>query len=480
MILYRRKRMAMGRADSSGPGATASVVPTDAGVDNMMRDGRATRRAVLGLAVPVIVDQVLQTVTQMADMIMVGRLGAEAVAAVGLSTQPFNIAQAVFMGIGVGATALVARFIGAQDRARANRIATQALFMSMAVAAVMAAIGYVEAPALVRFMGAAPEVVPGGIAYMRILMPGLFMLVINMVLSAALRGAGDTRFPMKVNAALNVANIIGNYILIYGNFGAPAMGVAGAALATTLSRVLGTVMLIWHVRSGHGSICIDGLRGFRFDFDLIKRILNVGIAASAERVSLTLGLAFYVRIVAALGTIQYAAHAVALNAEAISYMPAFAFAVSATTMVGQALGADRPDFAERAAWECWRLSTWMLSIGGALLLVFPQMLMKLYVDDPQIVQLGAEVLRIMAFVQVPMGTAFVMMGALRGAGDTRSVLFTAMFSVWVVRLGLAWLFVNVFGWGLPGAWYAMGIDWLVRMSIATVTFRRGRWRYMSV
>lgn len=451
-----------------------------ADIDGMMRDRKAARRAVLALAVPVVIDQILQTATQMADMIMVGRLGAAAVAAVGLSNQPFNIAQGVFMGMGVGATALVARFIGAHDRARADRTATQALGISMLMAAIMAVVGYAKAPALVRFMGAAPEVLPDGIAYMRILMPGLFMLVINMILSASLRGAGDTKYPMKVNAALNVANIVGNYILIYGNFGAPAMGVAGAALATTLSRVLGTLLLLWHARSGQGAIHIGRLRDFRFDFGLIKRILNVGVAASAERVSLSLGLAFYVRIVAALGTLQYAAHAVALNAESISYMPAFAFAVSATTMVGQALGAHRPDLAERAAWECWRLSTWMLAAGGALLFLFPRALIRLYVDDPQIIELGASVLRIMALVQVPMGTAFVMMGSLRGAGDTRSVLFTSLFSVWVVRLGLAWLFVNVLGLGLRGAWYAMGIDWLVRMSIATVTFKRGRWRYMSV
>ena len=122
----------------------------------------------------------------------------------------------------------------------------------------------------------------------------------------------------------------------------------------------------------------------------------------------------------------------------------------------------------------------MLVAGGALLFLFPRALIRLYVDDPQIIELGASVLRIMALVQVPMGTAFVMMGSLRGAGDTRSVLFTSLFSVWVVRLGLAWLFVNVLGLGLRGAWYAMGIDWLVRMSIATVTFKRGRWRYMSV
>ena len=458
----------------------ATGVFAGADLEHVMSDKKAMRRTVFRLALPVIAEQILQTITQMADMVMVGRLGAAAVAAVGLSNQPLMIAQGVFMGIGVGATALIARFTGASDRQRADRTASQALVISMILAVVMCIGGYVAAPSLVRFMRAEPDVVPLGISYMRILIPGLFMLVVNMILSACLRGAGDTRYPLKANLVLNIANIVGNYAFIYGNFGAPAMGVAGAALATTLARSLGAAMLLRHVTSTRAVVHVEDLRRFRFDFGLIRRILNVGVAASAERVSLSAGLAFYVRIVAALGTVPYAAHAIAINAEAISYMPSFAFAVSATTMVGQALGAERPDLAERACWECTELAAWMMAAGGALLYVFSEALMRLYVNDIEIIRLGAADLRIMAFAQVPMGVAFVVKGALRGAGDAKSVLFLAMFSVWCIRLVLAWVFVNVFGMGLAGAWYAMAIDWVARSSIAIFRFRSGKWRALAV
>ena len=452
----------------------------DTDLDHVANSKRAMRKAILALAWPVVTEQILMTVTQMADMIMVGRLGAERVAAVGLSNQPLNIAQGLFMGIGVGATALIARFIGANDQNRADRTATQALAISAIIAAILVTIGMVSTPALIRFMRAEPEVVPHAIAYMRVLMPGLFMLVINMICSAALRGAGDTRYPMRVNILLNLVNLAGNYILIYGHFGAPAMGVAGAALATTIARAVAAVMLLRYVFSGKGVIHVGRLRDFRFDFNLIRRILSVGVAASAERVSLSLGLAFYVRIVAALGTLQYAAHAIAINAESISYTPGFAFAVSATTMVGQALGADRPDVAERAGWESLKMSATLMGFMGLVLFTFPQVLIGLYVDDPEIIRLGSDVLKIMAMAQIPMASAFVVMGALRGAGDTRAVLFLTLASVWGVRLGLAWFFVNVLELGLKGAWYAMALDWVARSSIAIARFAGGRWKTMNV
>ncbi len=451
------------------------------GFDEAMAHPQAMRRTIYRLAWPVIAELVLQTVTQMADMIMVGRLGAASVAAVGLSNQPLNIAQGFFMGISVGTTALVARFIGAGDRKRANMVTAQSLALATILAAVLGTIGFLATPRLVRFMKAGPDVIGYGESYMRTLMPGLFMLVINMIASASLRGAGDTRYPMKVNILLNLCNVLGNYTLIYGNFGFPAMGVTGAALATTIARGLGTSMLLWHVFSGRGVVTVRTGHRFRFDWDLIGRVVRIGLPASLERVSLSLGLAFYVRIVSALGTSAYAAHVIAINAEGISYMPGFAFAVSATTMVGQALGAGRPDVAERAGWQSWKMSAMVMGLMGAVLFFFPGALMRLYVvDDPEIIGLGADVLRIMACAQIPMSAAYVFMGALRGAGDTKAVLYVAMTSVWLVRFSLAALFVNVFGWGLAGAWYAMALDWVVRGSVSMARFAGGKWKEMTV
>ncbi|MEA4884052.1 MAG: MATE family efflux transporter [Clostridia bacterium] len=467
------------RTADAAPGDVKGVFSgTD--LDHMMADPRAMRRTIMALAWPVVAEQVLGTMTQMADMIMVGRLGAAAVAAVGLSNQPLFIVQGLFMGLGVGVTALVARFIGAGDKRRANEVTSQALAITVALGVVLAAVGYLYTPWLVRFMKAGSDVVPFAVGYMGALMPGLFMLAMNMVISAALRGAGDTTFPMKVNILINLSNLFGNYLLIYGHWGFPALGVRGAALATTLSRMLGAGVLTQHILSGQGVVTARSDCKFRFDLKVIARILNVGLPAALERISLCLGLAFYVRIVASLGTAAYAAHAIAINAESISYMPGFAFAVSATTLVGQALGAGRKDVAERSGWESWKISAVIMGLMGIVLFVFPEQLMRLYVDDEEIIKLGAGVLRIMAIAQVPMSAGYTIVGALRGAGDTRAVLYLTIASVWGVRFFLAWLFVNVLGLGLRGAWYAMALDWVARGSISMVRFSSGRWRDMSV
>ncbi|MGI6517611.1 MAG: MATE family efflux transporter [Bacillota bacterium] len=149
-------------------------------------------------------------------------------------------------------------------------------------------------------------------------------------------------------------------------------------------------------------------------------------------------------------------------------------------MVGQALGADRPDVAERAGVESWKMSATVMGLMGAVLFIFPEALMRLYGDDLEIIRMGAEVLRIMAVAQIPMATSYVFVGALRGAGDTRAVLIFTMACVWGVRFCLAWLFVNVFGWGLPGAWYAMAIDWVARGTVSALRFRGGRWKQMRI
>jgi putative MATE family efflux protein len=450
------------------------------GPDELMSRPSSMRRAVLWLAWPVVAELVLQTLTQMADMIMVGRLGAASVAAVGLSTQPLFLVQGLFMGLGVGTTALVARFIGANQKPRADEVTAQSLALTVVVAAALSVAGYAASPWIVRFMGAGPDVQTLALSYMRTLIPGLFMLMVNMTIGAALRGAGDTRFPMKVNTFVNISNLIGNYALIYGNLGFPAMGVTGAALATTLARSAGAVWLLWHALSGTGAVTARLGPKFRFDPGTIRRVLSVGLPASLERLSLSLGMVFYVRLVSSLGTAAYAAHAIAINAESISFMPGFAFAVSATTLVGQALGAGRPDVAQRAGWESWRITAVIMGVMGLVLFAIPAQLMSLYVDDPEIIQMGASVLRIMAVAQIPMSAGFTVVGALRGAGDTRSVLYLTVFSIWCVRFAMAWFFVRILGLGLAGAWYAMALDWFVRAGMSIARFAGGRWREIRV
>ncbi len=447
-------------------------------------DAVAIRRRVIQLSLPVFAEVVLQTLTQVVDMAMVGRLGASAIAAVGLSMQPLFLGQGVFMGLSVGTTALVARFTGAGDRRMAGRTNHQSLLVSTGLALVMCAAAYVYARDIVSLMGAEQDVVLLGTSYLRYLVPGFAVLLATMTVGGALRGAGDTTTPMKINVLVNLINVVGNYMLIFGHLGFPALGVDGAAIATTVSRIIGGALFVWAAwrrgspvappRQAH---LVDHLR---IDTVLVGRVLRVGVPAILERLVISSGMLVYIRAVAGLGTVVYAAHNIANNAESLSFMPGLAFATAATALVGQGLGAGRPDFAERSAREALRLG---LAVMGTMALVFltvPQYLMMIYTSDPEIIRLGSIALRVISFGQVPMGTAFIYSGALRGAGDTRSVLYVTAFAVWVVRLSATYLLVVVGGLGLLGAWLAMVADWLVRGGYVWYRFRAGRWRRLQV
>jgi len=431
----------------------------------------------------VFAEVVLQTLTQVVDMAMVGRLGASAIAAVGLSMQPLFLGQGVFMGLSVGTTALVARFIGAQNRRMARRTNHQSLLVSTGLAVVMCAAAYVYARDIVALMGAKPDVVELGTSYLRYLTPGFAVLLATMTVGGALRGAGDTTTPMKINVVVNLVNVVGNYLLIFGHLGFPALGVDGAAIATTVSRAAGGALFLWAVARRDCPVALPRMpfwSYFRVDAGLVGRVLRIGVPAILERLVISSGMLVYIRMVAGLGTVVYAAHNIANNAESLSFMPGLSFATAATALVGQGLGARRPDAAERSAREALKMG---IAVMGSMALVFlaiPQYLMRIYTTDPDIIRLGSVALRIVAFAQVPMGIAFIYSGALRGAGDTRSVLYVTAFAVWVVRLSVTYLLVVAAGLGLSGAWLAMVADWLVRGGYVWYRFRAGSWKRLEV
>ncbi|MEW6724280.1 MAG: MATE family efflux transporter [Bacillota bacterium] len=438
------------------------------------------RQKIWRLAWPVIAEQSLGTVTQIVDQAMVGRLGAANIAAIGLSFQPLFLAMGVFMGIGVGTTALVARFIGAKQPEGASRATANSLTISTILALALSIFAFTKAEALTAFMGASPEVVALGASYIRYLIPGLVFMLAGMVLSGALRGAGDTMTPMKINLVLNVVNVVLNYGLIYGRLGLPEMGLNGAALATSIARGLGGIALLVVVFGGKKAIRVTPRELLKLDLSRISRIVRIGIPAGLERFFMSLGQMFYVKIVASLGTVVYAAHALAINAESISYMPAFGFAAAATTMVGQNLGAGRPRAAKRYGWETWRFGAIVMGSMSIIFLFFPGLLMRIYTNDPDIIRYGSLALRIIAFAQIPMSAGFIVAGALRGAGDTMSVWLWSMVSVWGIRLVLAYLLVVYLGWGLLGAWLAMSADWIFRGTIYVIRWNSGKWAKVKV
>lgn len=443
-------------------------------------DTWAIRRRVADLSWPALIEMMLVSFVGVADMIMVGRLGPAAIAAVGLSNQPVFFTLAVFQALNVGTTALVARFIGARDNSEANRVAEQSFLVTLLIGILLSTISYLATPWIIRAMGAEPDAEPLGIAYLQIVSLGLVFTAVSMCLASALRGAGNTKTPMKVNIMTNLINCAGNYVLIYGKLGLPAYGVAGAAMATTLSRVVACIAFLCVVLSKDSQIRLGAVRSYRVRLDLLQRMLQIGFPSAIEQFILRGGQLTYVRIVAGLGTVVLASHQIGMNILSLSFMPGMAFSIAATTLVGQELGAGRPAVAEKSAAETRRMGMIVSGTMAAILFFGGARIASLYTSDPVVIKQAAMVLRVIGLVQPAQSTQFILAGGLRGAGDTKWPLYSTFIGVWGVRVLMGYIFVTVLHLGLLGAWMGMALDQLIRSFVIYTRFRKGDWKTVSV
>jgi putative MATE family efflux protein len=432
------------------------------------------------LSGPVIVERILQMMVGVADIAMVGRIGPYAIAAVGLSNQLSDLALALFDAIRVGTTALVARLIGAKDPEEAARVARQSILMSGVIAAVWVTVAVLLAEWGLRVLGAAPDVIRTGVPYLRLKAFSLVFALFTMTVSAVLRGAGDTATPMISGVVINVVHLVANFPLIYGYWGFPALGVVGAGVSTVISQAVGLVVIAAVLLRGRTAVRISPRDDFRWDWPCIKRILNIGLPAVAERGLLRTAQLFYTSIITSLGTFAYAAHQIALRAESMSFMPGFAFGVAATTLVGQNLGARQPGQAAASGLRTTSIAMVAMGAMGVVFFVFAAPLVRIFTNEPEVIKQGAQVLRIIAAAQPFMAMTLVLAGALRGAGDTRWAMVITAGSVWGVRLVLAYILVIRLGWGLAGAWVAMFLDQATRAVLFFLRFRNGGWKTARV
>jgi putative MATE family efflux protein len=435
------------------------------------------RRQVLTLAWPAVVEQMLNMSVGLADTYIVGHLGAPALAAVGLSVQSLNILWSLFSAIGVGSTALVARHIGARDEETANRAAQQSVLIALAVGLVGTLALWIGAPTFLTLLGAAPDVVVLGTGYLRAVASSISLLSVLFVSSAILRGAGDTRTPMMVMLVINGVNIVVAYSLTYGVGSLPALGVLGSGIGAASARALGGLIMIGLLIRGRGPVKI-GLHLPRPDLALIGRILRVGLPTAGEQLLMRFGQVVLATFIAGLGTVAYAAHQIAINALSVAYMPGFGFALAATTLVGQELGAEHPERAGQSAVEAVRLVALVMSAMGLLASVFAPQVMGVFINDPEVIAIGAPALRIAGLSMPFLGISFTLAGGLRGAGDTTSVLVILACSIWLVRVvNAAWLSPLM---GLAGVWVAIAIDFAVRAGVLALRFRSGKWKLIEV
>jgi putative MATE family efflux protein len=437
-------------------------------------------RQLFRLAWPSLVENLLQTMLGFVDLAFVGRLGPDAIAGVGLGSQLMFLLQVLFMGLAVGNTALVARAIGAKNHRDAERIAKQSLVIAVALSIVIALIGFIFADNIIRLMGATDDVNAIGGGFLRVVSSFSVVIGVMLIGGGTLRGSGDTRTPMVITGLINVINIVLDYLLIFGNFGFPNMGPVGSAVATTIARAVGAVLILY-VLFRRGSILkLPWRGGWGFHRDAIMRILNIGWPSAAEQVVFNLGFLVFSAIAINFGTADLAAQQIAFNISNFSTLPAFAFGVAALTMVGQSLGAKNAERAERCAMQAFKSGmVWMVLMGVGFF-VFRTFLVGIYTDDPDVRRLGEMCLTFIALGQPPLSMWIVLSNALRGAGDTRATLVFTFIGIWGLRVGLGSLLGLVFHLGLFGMWLGWYADFIVRAVLVVIRFRAGRWKVLRV
>ena len=446
----------------------------------MTIDRAQLRRRILRLAGPALVEYMLQSLVGVVNMIMVGSLGPEAIAAVGIINHPVQLIQGVFSALFVGTTALVARFVGAGDIERARAVSRQSVSVTLLLGLAITLPQVFMARGVVLWMGAEPGVVESATVYMQVIVAGTVFTVIPLAISAIMRGAGDTRTPMFLNVLTNVMNAAFGYTLIYGHLGLPKLGVPGAALGTILSRGISCVLFVLALYGRNSVVPLSFRESHRLQPAVIARILRIGVPAALEQLIMRSGQTIFSKTVASLGTLSYAAHQLTSNAESLAWNLPTAFQVSATTLSGQYLGAEQPDTAERSVYENVKMSLVIIVVVGVLCYVFAVPVIELYTDDDAVIGLAVPNVRIFSLALVPMNIYFVVVGALRGAGDTKWPLYISIICMWFIRVSLGYTFAIRLGFGLKGAWVAMAIDYFVRAAIVSARFRSGGWKATRV
>ncbi len=439
------------------------------------------RRNIIQLAVPAVIENLLMTAVFIANTIIIGWLRDEtALAAVSLAGVFIWAADALFMALAISTTAVVARSWGARNKARAQSAAGQAILLSYLGALVMVMLLFPNAERYMRLMGAEPTVAQAGGRYLRWVIGASLLGFPLSVLNGVMRGAGDTRTPMNVTLVMNAWNIIGAYLLVFGVGIFPAYGLVGAGMAAGTARAMGGALALLLLLLGGTPIRVPVRAIMRWDPHLLAMITRLAIPAGGEYVVQRAGWMIFTRIITLLGTTTLAAHQVAVSLESLSFMPGVGLSVATSTLVGQALGARRPDLAERSAATATRYALGIMSLVGLLFFFASRPLARLYGATPEVVELAALALRIGAFEQIGMAVYMVLSGALRGAGDTRAPLFVSLAGIFLLRIPMVYLLAIALKLGLAGVWFSTVIDWSGRALLTVIFYRRGRWKTIEV
>jgi putative MATE family efflux protein len=466
----------------------AQTVASALGVPAATHDpaGAALQRRVWALALPAIGEQVLTMAVGLSDTFLSGHLSAaaarhlgygraEAVAAVGGASTVVWVVLTAFFAINVGVTALVARATGARDSALANRTVGQGILLGVTAGLLVAALAAPLAAGVSHLLGLTGQVATLAAGFIRVLSLALPATGIASAANAAMRGAGDTRRPMLVMLLVNGTNILGSWLLLSGSprLGIPAIGVIGSACGAASGWALGAILALALLRRAHPTAPRLTRAGLWPHRETMLRILHIGLPSTVELAILQIGVVTFIRMIVGLGPTMYAANVAINSIESIGTLPALGFGVAATALVGQALGAGKPELAVRSTWATLRPCVVLVAALGVLALLTPRTLLGFFVADPTVLRAGSMAMRLSCLTLPASAVAFVFNGALRGAGDTKFPVVVRAAGTWGMRLPLAAVLVPLLS--LPGGRLVMAVDFSTQAALAYWRFHSGRW-----
>ncbi|MGH2560608.1 MAG: MATE family efflux transporter [Thermomicrobiales bacterium] len=428
------------------PHSSTETEPSESTVPAAMN-----QRRVLGMAVPIIGENLLQTAVGAVDTLMVARLGKEAVAGVGTSIEVVFFIISALSAVSVGATVLISQAFGAGNVGRASQIARQALVWGILLAIPVSITGFLAAGTVISVFGTEPDVAANATTYLEVTAATSVVLLLTFVCGAIFRGVGDSRTPLKASIVANVVNVGVAYMLIFGHLGMPELGVAGSAWAAAAGRGVAALILIGILLRGRRVISLRGREGWQPRVQFGRQLLQLGFPAAIEQMLMSAGFMVMMAVVALLGTVALAAQQIGFTALSIAFMPGFGFAMAATALVGQSVGARNIASARTAARIAmvWGIA-WM-AIGGLIYVVFARLVMQAFTSDEEVIADGVRALRALA-VGLPFWAIWsVNGGALRGSGDTRTPMIMSVTTVWLA-VALAFGAVRWLDAGLGTVW----------------------------
>ena len=446
-------------------------------INNYFVENRKLIKNIFQITLPAVFDLLAQTLIMALDMKMVSSLGPSAISSVGVGTAGMYALIPALIAVATGTTALLSRAYGADNKLDGKKAFAQSFFIAVPLGIILTIIFLLFSEQIINLVGNAKDMnLNDAILYQNITVIGFPFLGVSIATFYAFRAMGENKIPMIGNTLALVLKIILNFLLVY----LFKWGIFGAALSTTLTRLFSAIFSIYLVFWSKKNWISLELKDLKFDYFTSKRILKVGIPAAVEQLGLRIGMLIFEMMVISLGNLSYAAHKIALTAESISFNLGFAFSFAASALVGQELGKGSSQKALKDGYICTIIAMIVMSTFGLLFFIIPQFLVSLFTKDKDVIELATMALKIVSICQPFSGASMVLAGALRGAGDTKSVLLITYLGIFLVRIPITYLFLDVLNFGLAGAWIVMTIDLVIRSSLAFYIFRRGKWKYLQV